>query len=434
MFDKIIHALQNRSDMKGWTLRHIETQGVQRYDLSTVTESVREVGTESFVVSVLLETKDADGKEYCGESSITLLPGEEIDPALDEAVRRASLVENEPYGVPGKSKVPDIPLVDPGMKSDLSGSLNELIDRGNQAAKQSSDVRLTAVEGFAEIENTRLNNSQGHEAQQAATRLHLEWVLIASNEDRASESVASVTRRRSEDIDLEKMMGQHTQYALDLLKASPPAAYQGPVVLRESTLAEFVNALVIRMLSSGNAKYANETHWDIGKSVFQKEVQGDPLNLWATRMLPFGTRANRFDEEGLHAQRVALIQDNNLAAFLATQRFADYLSIPATGAFGDVEIQKGRTPAQKLLEQPHVEVVRFSWFYPNAVSGDFASEIRLGYLVEGSERKPFKGGMLVGNVLDGLANVRWSEETGFFGTYQGPTTARFGDMVVTGQD
>ena len=61
-----------------------------------------------------------------------------------------------------------------------------------------------------------------------------------------------------------------------------------------------------------------------------------------------------------------------------------------------------------------------------------SSEIRLGYIVAGGQRTPFKGGALVGNVLDALANVRWSAETSFYGDYQGPTTARFADLAVVG--
>ena len=52
----------------------------------------------------------------------------------------------------------------------------------------------------------------------------------------------------------------------------------------------------------------------------------------------------------------------------------------------------------------------------------------------GGRRMPFKGGALVGNLLDALANVRWSTETGFYGDYQGPTTARFGELVVAGAE
>ena len=84
------------------------------------------------------------------------------------------------------------------------------------------------------------------------------------------------------------------------------------------------------------------------------------------------------------------------------------------------------------LSLPHVEVIDFSWFTPDEITGDFSSEIRLGYLVEGDRRTPFKGGALVGNVLDALANARWSAETGFFGDYQGPHIARFASLRVAG--
>ena len=105
----------------------------------------------------------------------------------------------------------------------------------------------------------------------------------------------------------------------------------------------------------------------------------------------------------------------------------------ATGQFGDVELAPGPTPAAELLKEDHVEIVDFSWFNPDLISGDFSCEIRLGYVVEGGERKPFKGGMLVGNFLDALADVRWSADTGFYGNYLGPTTARFSELVVAGQ-
>jgi len=67
-------------------------------------------------------------------------------------------------------------------------------------------------------------------------------------------------------------------------------------------------------------------------------------------------------------------------------------------------------------------------------SGDLATEIRLGYLVENGIRKPFRGGRLIGNFLDALADVRWSAETGFFGNYLGPSTACFNDLEIAGQD
>jgi predicted Zn-dependent protease len=166
--------------------------------------------------------------------------------------------------------------------------------------------------------------------------------------------------------------------------------------------------------------------------VFHGPAAGDPLTVFATRCLPYGVHAGRFDDEGQPAQRVELIRDGRLCAFTANQRYADYLGIAATGDFGDIELPAGATPEATLLAEPYVEVVAFSWFTPNEITGDFSSEIRLGYLVEGDRRTPFKGGALVGNVIEALANARWSAETGFYGDYQGPRTARFGSLAIAG--
>jgi PmbA protein len=170
----------------------------------------------------------------------------------------------------------------------------------------------------------------------------------------------------------------------------------------------------------------------VGKPVFRSEVKGDPLTVWANRMLPFGTASNRFDAEGLPAGRVELIHENVLSTFAASQRYGEYLQIPATGAFGNIELPPGTIPASDLLAEPHVEIVQFSWFNPDTITGDFATEIRFGYLVENGSRKPFRGGQLVGNYMDALADVRWSAETGFFGGYLGPQTARFNELKISG--
>jgi predicted Zn-dependent protease len=228
-------------------------------------------------------------------------------------------------------------------------------------------------------------------------------------------------------------VAERARHAADLLAAAAPPDYRGGVVLRGATLATFLNGGVVQTLASAATKYNRLTRWEIGESVLRGDGAGDPLTMFANRRLPFGVHANRFDDEGLPAQRVELIRDSRLVAFTAGQRHAGYLDLAPTGDFGDVELPAGASPVAALLEEPYVEVVAFSWFTPDEISGDFASEIRLGYLVEAGRRTPFKGGTLVGNLLDALANARWSAETGFFGDYQGPVMARFDGLAVAGR-
>jgi PmbA protein len=438
MLEAIIKSLRDRSDLKGWSVRHVKTESAQQYDLRDSTESKRNVENERYVVEVLRETSDPEGEKKCGASSVTILPGGDISSALDSVALMAGLVHNQPYDLPEPAPLSEVSIADKHLLADPAKTAEDILTQLKEVASDNPHVRLTAAECFAEVHTTHMINSRGIDVTQVGTDVQMEWVFIAGEGENEVEAFAVMERRQATDLNLEVEAVRRMQQAADILDAGAPPSYRGPVIVRGSTLADMfafhpLAPNVIGTLSSASMKYTGETQWEIGKSVFKGEVKGDPLNVWANRQLPYGTNSNQFDAEGLPAQRVELIHNNKLAAFWARQRFAEYLDLPATGDFGNIEIGPGSTSEAVLLAAPHVEIVEFSWFNPNSISGDFSCEIRLGYVVDGEKRTPFKGGMLVGNILDALADVRWSSETGFYGNYMGPTMARFNELTVAGE-
>lgn len=439
MLNKIVDALNKRGDLAGWTVRHRITQATQAYAVPKQTEALRAVDIEQYKIEVLRHTSYGDGKEAVGSGNATLLPGGDIETAIDRAVLTAGLMANPVHTLPAPAPLPDVLLIDADLKKDAPTVTRATMERIQAAASKNPDIYLTAAECFGEIHSTHLVNSRGIDAEQESTQINVEFVLHSRRGDEDVESFAEMRRRRAVDLAIEHEIERRARYTLDQFETAPPPSWQGPVVIRGEVLATFMagdglRGGVLHTLGSAEAKYAKVSSWEIGKSVFRGDVKGDPLTVWANRCIPFGIYSNRFDEEGLPAQRVDLIRDNELVAFAASQRYADYLGLPATGAFGGVEVAAGQTETSVLLEEPHVEVIQFSWFNPDGITGDFATEIRFGYLVENGVRKPFRGGQLVGNFMDALANVRWSAETGMFGSYLGPHTARFNDLKIAGQD
>ncbi len=435
MLNKIVEALKGRSDLAGWTVRHLRDHGAQVYAVPERIEAQRLANVERYRIDVLRQTTGAEGKPAVGSGDVTVLPGEDIKAAIEKAVLTAGLVANPVYTLPAPAPIPDVPLVDADLQKNPSAVTKDLMERIRAAASRNSSIQLTAAECFGEIHTTHLVNSRGVDAEQESTSLELEFTLHGRRGESDVETFTERSRRRVSDFHLEEEIEQRTRHTLDLFETTTPAVWQGPVVLRNEVLAMFMagdNLLggVLQNLGSAASKYAKVSSWEIGKSVFRGEVKGEPLTVWANRCLPFGTGSNRFDDEGLPARRVELIRENQLVTFAASQRYADYLNLPATGAFGSVELPPGQTAASALLAEPYIEIIQFSWFNPDPITGDFATEIRLGYLVRNGTRKPFRGGQLVGNYLDALADVHWSAETGFFGNYLGPHTARFSDLKI----
>ncbi len=431
MLERIVAALRARADIQGWSARMVSSREVQLYAIPDGVEARRATASERYVIQVLRETGGPDTAKR-GGGNATLLPGDDIDAAINAAALMAGLVQNQPYELPMPSPLPDLPLADSKLQTDAEATLDALLARLRAAAAAHPQVLLTAAELYAEEQNTHLLNSRGIDATQTETTIDMEWVLLCRAGERAAEAFVELRRRRVDDVDIEAEVAARARQAADLLRADTPPNYRGAVVLRGSTLATFLNGGVIQTLASASTKFGKLSRWEIGEPVFHGPASGDPLTVYANRRLPFGVHASRFDDEGQPAQRVELIRAGRLCAFTANQRYADYLGIAATGDFGDIELLAGSTPEAALLAEPYVEVVAFSWFTPNEVTGDFSSEIRLGYLVEGDRRTPFKGGALVGNLIEALANARWSAETGFYGDYQGPQTARFGSLAIAG--
>jgi predicted Zn-dependent protease len=437
MLDKIVQALKARSELTGWSVRHLITREAQVYLVGQKMEAQRTVADERYRIEVFRQTTGPDGTPGMGVGEISLLPDGDVQASIDKASLVAGLVCNPMHSLPAPAALPDVPLLDEALKKDSLGTLKQATDDMLAAASRHNDVRLTSAEGFAELNTIHHVNSRGVDAEQEMTSVNLEFVLQSKQGDKEVETFREFGRRRAADLNIEAEVERNARFTLDLMQAGPPPNWQGPVVLRDNALVTFVagdhlTAGVLQSKGSASQKYAKVSAWEIGQSVFRGEVTGDSLTVWANRYIPFGIASNRFDEEGLPAQRVELIRDNKLVSFVASQRYADYLGLSPTGAFGGVELPAGKWETASLLAETHVEIALFSWFNPDNITGDFATEIRLGYLVENGVRKPFKGGQLIGNYMDALANVRWSRETGTFGHYLGPQTARFGNMKIAG--
>jgi PmbA protein len=437
MLEKIKKSLQSNPKIKAWIIRQESIHGSQQYELKDRTESIREVESNLYTVDVLCDSEDSEGNPSSGLGTVSILPGGEIEAALEKAVLTAQLVHNPPYDFSEPAPIEEIDLADTAYLKDPQREIKKVLDTLKETTEAFPHVRLTAAECFGEEKKTHLVTSKGLDAQQAATEIYLQWVYLGGKGENEVETFAETHRRRITDLNLKETAALRAQYTSDLLKAEKPENYTGPIFVQGATLAvmaagEMLSGSLLQTLSSAALKYSGETPWDVGKSIFTGEVKGDDFNAWANRQLPYGVPSSSFDNEGIPAQRVPLVQDNKLMSFIADQRFASYLNMKPSGDFGSLELPAGSTPAAELQEGSFIEIAEFSWFNPDPITGNFACEIRLGYQVKDGERKPFKGGMLVGNLLDALADVRWSKETGFYGNYFGPRAARFNNLKVAG--
>jgi predicted Zn-dependent protease len=441
MLDKIIDAVRRQDGADDWLVRHISKTSTQHYVTGSRPESARQVTSEYAVVTVMNDhpSAKAGAGKMRGEAEVTLLPTDlpHVKEKLSQAVFMASLTDNPLYGLPGIAEYPAVDVADSEMQRGARQVAERAMQQLMEALHQERDVRLSSAEAFVEERHITLQNSQGLSASQAETNMLLDYVLLASGQGNEMESHIAVERRRATDLDVVALARRQSQYARDALIARAPKTGTFPVVISDDALAELVmgggdSPLVFR--SSAQVKYQQMTPWEVGKTIFPQPSSGDAFTMYSNAVLPFGTDSSSFDSDGFPGQRWVIVDNGVLQRFWARHRYAQYLQVPATGNFANIEIAAGSHPFDSLLESedPLYHIVAFSAMSPDPITGDFVGEIRLGYELQGGQAHPIKGGSISGNLFAALSAAELSQETAFLGNYQGPYGMRFPNITVAG--
>ena len=430
-----IALVQGHRDVQDWSVRTVRRRSFELYLVRDAVESRRTVETVRAIAEVHRDLRGPGGEPQRGFSSLTLLPEDGLSAArakLDQALFAAELAANPPYTLPGPAPYPEVEVWDPALTEhpqevleDLAGQMLAQLAREPHAGPSSAEFSIHLTE-------THLTNSQGVEARAQDAELFAELVILSAEGGDESEFYAALRRRALKDLDLPAEVARFAALARDSLGAKPPPTRRGPVVVSGQALVDLLAYL--RHASSGAMKYQHLTRWELGQPVYGSHpLQGDPLTLVADATLPWGVGTVPFDEDGVPGQRTLLVEGGICRQFWADYRYAQYLGLPATGAFGNLCLPAGTVPLADLLgEGPLFHIVSFASMDPDPITGEFVGEIRLGYDVRDGTARPFKGGALSGDMESALAQVRFSRELAFLGHYHGPVAARFGELAVGG--
>jgi predicted Zn-dependent protease len=446
MDQRVIDAVRGHPGIHDWTIRFEHGRGAQVYLAGTAIENVRQVGRDAYEVE-LFNDHELNGEPMRG-SAVVPLGREDLDrlpEILDDGVAMASLVHNPPWSLPEATDHPDVELADSRL-IDVADAVREAREAAEQirelVARAGDGVRLSAAELFLTAVDEELLNSRGLEASATSTRVLSELNLLADGEEEA-EFFRQTEGRRLDDLQLPDVVPDAAQHARDATRARQARTRLGPVVLTDIAADQLLAASVLGMSSpylsqtSAAAAYAHLSRFEVGEPVFLgRSHNGDPFTLRSNAARPFSVLSYRFDHDGLPAQDVLLIEDGLLRARTATQRYAQYLNIPATGRPGVAEISPGPNATADLLsgDGPIYQVVAFSAPNVDALTGNFGMEIRLGYEIGPDGMRPIKGGSVSGNLFEAMADARFSSETADFASFAGPRAIRFESMQVAGED
>jgi PmbA protein len=382
-----------------------------------------------------------------GVTTVTALAGEIADSTalaarLRGAALMASLTDNRPYTLPTQPATgyPAVEIFDPELAGDMMLALRGAADDLRGALTRTRGGRLGSAEIFATRAYETLLTSSGVSATNASTSVFLDIALLAGEGANTVEFHIELRRRRLRDLAFDRIVAAYGAFVRHSLNAVPPSSWRGPVVVSGDAAAQcfsplFFSASPFVVHSSAEFKSQGMSRFIPGEFVTPEEPRGDRLTLISDPTRPWGVRSASHDGEGLPATRVALIAEGIFQQYWANARYASYLDLEPTGDIGNLTVGLGTTTERDLRDTtagPLYEIVAFSWFNPDPITGDFSAEIRLGYRHDAQGVTPIKGGALVGNLFTAFTDARFSVEPFTDGVYYGPAAIRFSDLTIAG--
>lgn len=455
----------------------LAASGADDYEI----EEVRESGWEFYFIRHKLDQNRAkditslkvkvykkleEGK-YLGSASGIIPPTaaeEEAKATIENLVYQAGLVKNPYYELNG----PEEARIGEGNATagaDATAGAGADATAGADAGmglmtnEDSLDIQKTSkdfIETFAEIPETeteflnsyeifvskkerRFANSRGIDIEMVYPTTLLEVVTNArssqTKEDGTSQEIELYRLYSRGTCDKEALTNDVTELlrmGKDRLEAVlTPNINKAPLILSTQDAVGTMSYFLQRV--SAGFKYQGLSDWEIGKPIAEG-VKGDKITLTVLPFLPNSSQNFPFDEEGAAIKERILINENVPENYWGTRQFSQYMGLKESSMVYNYRIDGGSKTAEELRSGPYLEVVEFSGFDCDPITGDIAGEIRLGYYHDGDKLIKVTGGSVSGSMTELLKELYLSKELRQYNNALIPSVIRIENVTVAGAE
>ena len=419
-------------------IRHLRAhQGVCDYKINLN----RKESYELFFVKGSLETvrnTDNTDKEvtvyvdhngFRGHAAFFVYPStteEDLERLIEEAVRKAKLIENPAYSLPGgETGEYAVETNFTGFDAaELAASIaNRVFDSNTMSV-----TSLNAVEIFINRITETVANSRGLHKKQVRWTAMVEAIPTATGD---GESVELYEQYNFNALDLDALgreIADKLAQAKSRLEARRMEIPGSPrVILNAQELKElfwnFADDLEYPSI------YGHHNIYKKGDAI-QTAPEGDPLSITMCAALPGSAASRCIDTDGLTLEQMRIVESGKAVAYHGSNRFGQYLGETPTGVLPCIRLEPGTAEEAEFANGPYLEVLSMSGIQTDFYSDYVGGEIRLANFHDGEKIVPVTGISISGKLSDVLNHIRFSKKCTLNGSYYGPEKAVIEGMNI----
>ncbi len=421
--DELITILRD-SGADAWEITDTSTEGWEFYFIRNRLDQNRVRDVEHIKVR-LFKTLD-DGRKMGSATS-------EIDPMstsaeakqrIEKLLRDAAYVTNPFFTLNTPSPVSA--NMQETMLSDIAKEYLETV----KAIPETDTEDINSYEIFVEKCRSRFINSEGIDVTQTYPLSMLEIVVNARNIEKEIELYRLFTAGTCERSALTRNITELMKFGKDRLTASPtPPLEKAPVIFSTQDAVEIYKWFAFRV--SASYKYMKLTDWETGTDP-SPESTGDRVSLTARAFIEGSSKNRSIDDEGAPTSDLVLIDKGIPVRYWGSRQFRSYLGVDDGYIAQNFEVSGGTGTDEGLREGSYMEIVEFSDFTVDDITGDIAGEIRLGYWHDKGTVTAVSGGSVSGSLREFMKDMRFSAALRRYDNYVIPELTRLEGVHITG--
>ena len=410
------------SGADAWEVTDKEEKGWEFYFIRHSLDQHRAKYIRTFTVKVYRKFDDCLGSAKAGIPSDASV--EEMRRAVEGLCRDASYVRNPVYTLnpPRKAETEE-----DAEKIDLETVSGDFL-RALSSVPETENEDLNSYEIFVSRIRRRFLNSEGIDVTSVYPVSMVEAVV---NARRDGHEIELYRLLKSGTCDREQLIRELTEaltYGRDKLIAAPTPALEKADVVFSTDPARELYCYFLSRLDAGMV-FRGMSDCKLGDA-----VAPDNLTLRAVRFLPNSSWNSRYDEEGAPVRDLTLIDGGKAVSYWGVRQFSQYLNLDSSFDVSNFAVSGGTESAAELRTGDYLEVVEFSDFQVDEITGDIAGEIRLAYLHQGGRVIPVSGGSVSGSMPELAKTMRFSRESRQYNCHLIPAVTRLCGATVTGAD
>ena len=419
--ERLLDILRN-SGADAWEVTDTREKGWEFYLIRHVLDQNRVKELESFRVKVYKKFDD------CLGSAGAPVPADadeaEMKRIVDGLCQDATYVRNPFYTLNkpeqgNRSYGAQVETVD--LKS-ISGDFLKTIAE----APETDSEDLNSCEIFVSEKNVRFLNSEGIDATAIYPSSMVEAVVNARKDGHEIELYRMYECGTCDREQLTRDLAETMRCGRDKLTAEPTPALEKADLVLSTDAACSVYEYFIYRLSAGMV-YRGVSDWKVGDTVAPEN-----MTLRTAAFLPNSSENGVYDSEGARIRDVTLIDNGKAVRYWGSRQFSQYLGLEDSFIANNFVVDGGTETAEEIRKGDYLEVVEFSDFQVDDVTGDIAGEIRLAYLHQGGKTVSVSGGSVSGSMSELVKGMQFSAESRQYNCLRIPAVTRLNGATVTG--